>query len=165
MIEALGRVLLDVARAARTITRGPRPLADLGWLCWLLSCRAVLGSAKRLLALPRLVRFVRAAAPAAAASAEAGVRFARIRAWLARRSPLLPSNCLERSLIVVGTWHSGGVAVELHVGFRRSEAATEGHTWVTAGGALLLESAEQVAPFESACVFDARGVRATSAAA
>lgn len=164
LIRALARALPDLARATRAIGKGPHPLADLRWLCWALACRAALGPAKRLVALPRLVRLVRWSAGAAESSHGTCTRTDLIGDWFARYSPLLPANCLERSLIVFGTWSSVGIPVELHVGFRRAGTATEGHTWVTARGVLLLEPRQHVAPFESTCVFDEGGVHATTAA-
>ena len=159
------RAIADLSRACRAAAAGPHALADLQWLCWALCWRVSLRPAKRTLALPRLVRLVGGSAGALRRAGPGSIRTALVRGWFDRRSPLLPGNCLERSLIVHGTWASARMPSELHVGFRRAGRQTQGHTWVVAEGAVLLEARDEIARFESACVFDDGGLRVTPPAA
>ena len=157
--------IADLARAFRAVAASPHALADLQWLCWALFWRVSLRPAKRTFALPRLVRLVGRSAGALRGTGMGSARTTLVRDWFDRRSPLLPGNCLERSLVVHGTWASARLPSELHVGFRRAGRQTQGHTWVVAEGAVLLEARDEVARFESACVLDDCGLRVTSPAA
>jgi hypothetical protein len=152
------RAVEDVGRAVRAIRNGPQPLTDLRWLAWLMAWRGALGIAKRVVSLPRLVRAVRMTA--GNARGDAGeIRTGLVGQWYREDSPVLPRNCLERSLLVHATWASVCQPSQLRVGFRRDRATTLGHTWVTANGSLVLEAAETVSGFEVACVFDDTGAR------
>lgn len=152
----------DCAGAWQAVLGGPQPLADAAWLCWILFWRLTLRGAKHAMPLPALVRIVRRTAGGPLDQARAGLRQRLVSEWFARRSPMLPGNCLERSLLVHATWARAIGSTRLMVGFRSAGRTTHGHTWVTSEGELLLERADEIAGFEPACIFDAYGARLTS---
>jgi hypothetical protein len=153
------RGLEDLGRAVGAIRKGPQPLSDAQWLLWLLAWRVSLGMAKRAVSLPRLVRAVRVTAGDSPRRAAEEIRTDLVGEWYRSESPLLPGNCLERSLLVHATWASVQRPTQLQVGFRRDRATTQGHTWVTSNGAPVLEPADAVRGFEVACAFDDTGTR------
>ena len=153
------RALSDLGRALREIRKGPQLLADLRWLVWLMAWRVSLGVAKRVVSLPRLVRIVRVTAGDSRCSGTKEIRTGLVGQWYRLASPLLPSNCLERSLLVHATWASVQLPSELRVGFRRDRTTTLGHTWVTSNDAPVLEAGDAVCGFEVACAFDDTGDR------
>ena len=159
------RVLADVNTAWHAVLAGPHPVADTRWLCWVVGWRVTLGIAKRVVSLPTLVRLVRVTAGGPVAREHADLHGGLIRKWFANQSRLLPGNCLERSLLVYATSARSSASTELVVGFRKAGQDTQGHTWVTSEGNVLLEAPSDVAGFEPAFVFDAGGTRTSAGAA
>jgi hypothetical protein len=154
----VGRGARDAAQALAAAARGPQPASDLRWLCWTLGWRVVLVAAKHVVPLPALVKSVRWTAGGPIAEGHAAWRRAALTRWHAEASPLLPGNCLERSLLVHATWARVADSTHLVVGFRRAGTGMHGHTWVTSAGQLLLEPRSAIEGFQPACVFDADGV-------
>jgi len=165
VISTALRALADGQKAWRTLAAGPRPVADARWLCWMVAWRVTLGAAKVAISLPVLVRLVRVTAGGALEHQRSVLRCRLLREWYTQQSPLLPGNCLERSLLVHATWARTSASTQLVVGFRKTGHDTQGHTWVTSSGEVLLESPKDVAGFEPACVFDASGTRIAASAA
>jgi hypothetical protein len=145
----------DLAAALHTIGRGNDRLSDGRWLLWTGVLRVSLPVLKHALPLPRLVRLVRASAGSRqpALARRAGL----LQQWVDRSSPLLSSNCLERSLVAYGTLLSGNADVALVVGFRRAGQHVQGHTWVERDGELVLEPQAPADAFSRTCAFDANG--------
>lgn len=163
-MHAAGRAGIDALNAWGSVLRGPHPLADARWLCWMLFWRATLRIAKHAIPLPALVRIVRRTAGGPLDPERCRLRRRLVAEWFVRKSPMLPGNCLERSLLVHATWARAIDSTHLVIGFRSAGPRTDGHTWVTSGGELLLEPRDAIAGFEPACVFDAQGSRVTSIA-
>jgi hypothetical protein len=159
------RVFSDVHAAWRAVVAGPHPVADTRWLCWLVGWRVTLGAAKRVVALPVLVTMVRSTAGGSVTPRHAELHNHLLREWFADGSRLLPGNCLERSLLVYATSARASASTELVVGFRKAGQDTQGHTWVTNEGKVLLEASHDIAGFEPAFVFDAAGTRVSAGAA
>jgi hypothetical protein len=159
------RVLSDVRAAWRAVLAGPHPVADTRWLCWLVGWRVTLGVAKRVVALPVLVTLVRSTAGGTVAPRHSDLHNQLLQGWFAGGSRLLPGNCLERSLLVYATSARASASTELVVGFRKAGQDTQGHTWVTNEGNVLLEASNDIAGFEPAFVFDAAGTCVSAGAA
>jgi hypothetical protein len=150
----------DVRHAVSAARGGRDPGRDLAWIAWLVLWRVCLRALKHVVPLPVLVRAVcRTAAPARGGGA---LRRQLMSEWFARRSVMLPGNCLERSLLVHATWASASAPTRLVFGFRRRGGSTQGHSWVMSDGALLLEAPGAIEGFQPACSFDPTGARAAA---
>lgn len=149
--------LRDAAVASLAAARGPQPAGDLWWLCWMFAWRVALRPAKYAVRLPLLVRLVRLTAGGTVTDQRGAWRRLMLSRWHRSGSALLPANCLERSLLVHGTWARVSSSTHLVVGFRRAGEQTHGHTWVTEAGEVLLESPAAIEGFQPACIFDADG--------
>lgn len=149
--------LRDAGVACLAAATGAHPAGDLWWLCWMLAWRAALRPAKFVVPLPLLVRLVRQTAGGPLPGERGAWRRQMLSLWHRSGSALVPANCLERSLLVHGTWARASSSTQLVVGFRRAGEQTHGHTWVTDAGEVLLESPAAVEGFQPACRFDAAG--------
>jgi hypothetical protein len=145
----------DLAAALQTIGSGNDRLSDGRWLLWAGLLRVSLPVLKHAVPLPRLVRIVRASG--GSPSPTLARRVGLLQRWVDRGSPLLSSNCLERSLVVYGTLLRGGADVALVLGFRRAGPHVQGHTWVERDGHLVLEPQAPADAFSRTCAFDANG--------
>ena len=111
---------------------------------------------RRILPLPRVARL----AWSPPASARDPVREARTVACVHRlRQFLAPrgDDCLPFSLVLYHALSRTSADPVLHVGFRRGPAGLEGHAWITAGDAVIGDSAANVATYDRAFSFGARG--------
>jgi len=96
---------------------------------------------------PERVRCVRTADSAVLGAGRAIARFQNA----AARHLFLPTNCLERSLVLCWLLERRGIGARLRIGARKQEGRFEAHAWVEVDGTVLNEAAEphlHFAPFE-----------------
>jgi len=155
-VATFRRVTRDLRGAARS--PAARPASGLAWIAWLITCRWSLPLLKRALPLAWLVRLVRWSAP----RGDTETREERHRVldgWWTAASPVLPSNCLERSLIVYGSLVEPRNDCALVVGFRKRGPLLEGHAWAALDGRPMMDTSEPGESFVPACAFDGSGRR------
>jgi hypothetical protein len=159
-VTSIGRAVRDLFDVVRRRPTESSRLVHCWYVVWLSGWRVLSRPAKHVVPLPALVRMIRGTVgPRAGVRAVADAREALLERLYAEHSPLLPSNCLERALVLHGTLAPAWPGTQLVVGFRRGERGVHGHTWVARDGVLQLEPPTDVRGFIPAVRFDASGAR------
>lgn len=129
--------------------------ADLLLLARLLAWAAALPILKRRRSVTRLVALM-----TPTASQRSNARIERNAITLSRwiyRAPLVPDNCLERSLLAYRYLVRDGREHRLYLGIRANEGGYPGHAWLTVDGVPVHEPDESLEAYVPLVVFDGYG--------
>ena len=122
----------------------------------LLPVYVLLGLAKHLVALRRLVRWVWCS-PVGPRNRQAERRLAAGVARLSQLTGMRDRDCLQRSLLLYRVLSRAGAEPTLVVGFQRLDSQIIGHAWVVVDGQAVVEPDADIVRFSATLHFGAQG--------